>query len=162
MTQAHFDNARPVKVAVWDLPTRLFHWTLVLLIVFSVTTVKVGGEWMIWHERSGRALLVLLTFRIVWGFIGGEHARWINFICSPFKAIRYAMGVASGRDERYLGHNPLGAYSVIALLAAVATQGITGLFVDDAIVNQGPLVNLVSSKVVEWATRIHHWNERVI
>lgn len=154
--------APPRKVPVWDLPTRLFHWTLVLLVIFSIVTVKVGGDWMVWHERSGLSILTLLAFRIIWGFVGGEHARFASFIRGPGTTIRYALATLRGGGARHLGHNPLGAGSVIALMLSFGTQAVTGLFVDDEIATRGPLANSVSGTVVTWATRIHRWNEKVM
>jgi cytochrome b len=152
----------PRKVPVWDLPTRAFHWTLVLLFIFSFATVKIGGDWMVWHERSGMAILTLIAFRLIWGFVGGEHARFASFVRGPGVTIRYALDTLRGGGARTLGHNPLGAGSVIALILSVGTQAVTGLFVDDEIVNRGPLANQVSSTVVAWATSIHRWNEKVM
>ena len=92
------------KVPVWDVPTRIFHWVLLALVVFSIVTAKIPGDWVSWHERSGICILILVVFRIIWGFAGGEHARFASFVKSPFAALRYARGAISS-NERHLGHN---------------------------------------------------------
>jgi cytochrome b len=147
---------------VWDSPTRIFHWLLVGLIIFSVVTAKLGGNWTPWHMRSGYAILALILFRVLWGFIGSDTARFAQFVRSPQTVVRYLLDTARGTASRFAGHNPAGGYSVLLLLATVLTQAVTGLFIDDEIANQGPLYNKVSGSVVAWATRIHHWNEKVM
>lgn len=147
-------------VHVWDIPTRLFHWLLVILMITSVATVKTGN--MVWHERSGIAILVLIGFRLLWGIFGGRHARFTSFIRGPGETLGYFRDLVSGRSRSYLGHNPLGALSVLALIVSVGTQAVTGLFADDAIVTQGPLVNKVSGATSTLMTRIHHYNEKVM
>lgn len=149
------------KVPVWDFPTRAFHWVLVLLIAFSVFTAKAEGDWHAWHERSGVAILILVAFRLVWGFVGGEHARFATFLKGPGAVLGYLRGARTS-TERFLGHNPLGGYSVLALLASVGTQAVTGLFADDEIATQGPLAKTASSATVTLMTRIHHINEKVL
>jgi cytochrome b len=147
---------------VWDIPTRLFHWLLVGLIVFSVVSAKLGGNWTVWHMRSGYAILALMLFRILWGFVGSDTARFTQFVRSPGTVFQYLAATVRGTAARFAGHNPAGGYSVLLLLATVLTQAVTGLFVDDEIANQGPLYNKVPGSVVSWATRIHHWNEKVL
>lgn len=147
-------------VHVWDLPTRLFHWLLVILMICSVVSVKTGN--MIWHERFGVAILILIGFRLLWGIFGGRHARFTSFIKGPSETLEYFRGMVSGTGRSYLGHNPLGALSVIALILSVGTQAVTGLFADDEIATQGPLVNKVTGATSTLMTRIHHYNEYVM
>lgn len=142
------------KVRVWDLPTRLFHWSLVALIVVSVVTAKIGGNAMDWHMRSGYALLTLVLFRILWGLAGDRHALFAAFPPSPKAAFAY---LRSG--GRSVGHSPLAAWSVYALLAALLLQAATGLFANDAIFTEGPLAKRVSNATSDFLTRIHHLNE---
>lgn len=149
-------------IKVWDIPTRLFHWLLVALIIFSVVSAKLGGNWTVWHMRSGYAILALILFRILWGFVGSDTARFAHFVRSPAAVLRYLADTARGTAARVAGHNPAGGYSVLLLLATVLTQAITGLFIDDEIANQGPLYRKVPGSIVSWATRIHHWNEKVL
>ncbi len=148
-------------VRIWDLPTRLFHWALALLIVFSVTTAKIGGNWMDWHLRSGYAVLTLLAFRLLWGFAGPRYARFAQFVRGPRAVLAY-LRAAPGAAERHAGHNPLGAWSVLALLAALLVQASTGLFANDEIATEGPLAKLVSGATASAMTRVHLLNQNII
>ena len=145
-------------VKVWDLPTRIFHWLLVVFVVVSFATAKIGGNAMLYHQRSGYIILALLFFRIAWGFFGGRSSRFISFICSPATALRYAVGLLSRGSPRHLGHNPLGAWSILSMLLVLLNQAVTGLFANDDIFTEGPLVNLVSKGTSDWLTRIHRLN----
>jgi cytochrome b len=156
------EAASAKSLRVWDLPTRVFHWVLLTLVVFCVVSAKIGGNWTPWHMRAGYAVLALVAFRIVWGFIGSDTARFTHFVRSPFAVFRYFRDSWRGKAGAEVGHNPAGAYSVLLLLTVLFVQAVTGLFIDDEIANQGPLYAKVSSDVVSWATRIHHWNEKVL
>jgi cytochrome b len=144
-------------ILVWDRPTRLFHWTLVLLMVLSYTTAQLGGDWMQLHFWSGYCILTLVLFRIAWGFVGSTTARFTDFVRGPGAAFGHLRELL-GRDKpREAGHNPLGGAMVVALLLAVLLQVIAGLFASDTdtgLVN-GPLSSLVSSKWSERATDFH-------
>ena len=121
-------------IRVWDLPIRLFHWLLVLGIVLSFVTVKIGGNAMELHARVGYCVLTLIIFRICWGFIGSHHARFIHFVPSPKGLLNYLSGKAKAR----LGHNPLGALSVLGMLSILLLQALSGFMSDDEIANTGP------------------------
>ncbi len=138
---------------VWDLPTRIFHWALLGLIIAMVATGLSGGNAMVWHFRCGYAVLSLLLFRIVWGLIGGRWSRFASFIYSPGTVLQYLRG--QGRPEHSVGHNPLGAGSVFALLFFLAAQVGTGLFSDDDIAASGPLSKFVSNAMVSSLTGYH-------
>ena len=112
---------------VWDLPTRLFHWALVGLLGFSWWSAE--NREMEWHLLSGVALLGLLVFRLVWGVIGGRTARFSSFVRSPGSVLNYMKNGLQAAGEP--GHNPLGGYSVIAMLAVLGLQVGTGLFATD-------------------------------
>ena len=149
------------KTRVWDLPTRLFHWLLVVCVVGALVTVKLGGNWMQWHLNFGIATLALLVFRVLWGLVGPRYARFSSFLPS----IRAAWGYlrqASTAGTRQAGHNPLGAWSVYALLGMLLVQASTGLFVSDDIMYQGPLSVLVSNDLVAQLTSVHKLGEFVI
>lgn len=136
---------------VWDLPTRLFHWLIVLLVGFSWWSAETGN--MDWHYRSGLTALVLLVFRLLWGFIGGSTARFSQFLRSPGAVITYLREPAGPLRG---GHNPLGAYSVIAMLLALAAQIGTGLFaVDIDGIESGPLSYMVSFDQGRAAADVH-------
>ena len=145
-------------IRVWDLPIRLFHWLLVVSIVLSFITVKIGGNAMEFHALIGYCVLTLVIFRICWGFIGSYHARFIHFVPSPKRLIDYILG----KTTAGLGHNPLGALSVLALLFSVGLQAVTGLFANDDIAFEGPLAKYVSNTSVELLTSIHHANEKFL
>ncbi|MFN7122865.1 MAG: cytochrome b/b6 domain-containing protein [Hydrogenophaga sp.] len=140
-------------IRVWDLPTRLFHWLLAAAVVGLVITANVGGNWMNWHLRLGYAVLTLLLFRLVWGFVGGHWSRFGNFLYAPSSVLAYLRGRA--RPEHRVGHTPLGALSVFALLLILLAQVTTGLMSDDEIAFFGPLVRFVSGDTVTLATSYH-------
>lgn len=140
-------------IRVWDLPTRLFHWSLALCVLGLLITGNIGGNWMNWHLRLGYAVLTLLLFRLVWGVVGGRWSRFSSFIYTPGTLWRYLRGEV--KPEHKLGHNPLGALSVFALLFMLLAQVGSGLFSDDDIAFFGPLVGFVSGETVSQATRYH-------
>jgi cytochrome b len=147
-------KAKPLRgVRVWDLPTRIFHWSLVVCVAGLFITVNIGGDWIQWHFRLGYAVLTLLLFRIVWGFVGGRWSRFVSFIYAPSTIVAYFKG--RGKPEHSVGHNPMGAGSVFAILVILLLQVASGLFSDDEIANQGPLYTLVSSAWVSTATWYH-------
>ena len=146
------------RIRVWDLPTRVFHWTLAALVVGSFATVKVGGNLMVWHERLGYAALALVLFRVVWGFVGGRYARFASFVRGPGRVLGYLRGAVAPSP----GHNPLGALSVLGLLAAVGFQAASGLFTNDDIAFEGPLARHVSGATSSLLTTLHRYNEKVI
>lgn len=149
-------HSTPTSIRIWDLPTRLFHWLFAASVVGAVATVKAGGLWMDWHLPFGIAALVLLVFRVIWGFVGPRYARFSNFVTSPKQLWLY---LRANQSTQVAGHNPLGAWSVIALLTVVGIQAITGLFTTDDILTQGPLNAYVSSQTASLMTSIHKWNE---
>jgi cytochrome b len=143
----------PVRVRVWDLPTRLFHWALVALVVCLVISGYRGGDAMQWHARFGYAVLSLLLFRIVWGFVGGRWSRFSSFLYAPKSVGAYLRGRA--HPDHLVGHNPLGGLSVFAMLAFLVAQVATGLVGDDEIAFTGPLNRFVSSAQGLAATWYH-------
>lgn len=152
------DDARTRKVRIWDLPTRLFHWSLAACIVGSLVSVNLGGNAVGWHFRFGYAILALLLFRLIWGLAGPHYARFASFPPSLAAALRYLRGEGSASP----GHNPLGALSVYAMLAALALQVGTGLFATDDIMWDGPLKHLVSNAASATLTRVHKINRFVV
>ena len=140
-------------VRIWDLPTRVFHWTLALCIAGLFVTGNVGGNAMVWHFRIGLTVLALLLFRLVWGLVGGRWSRFATFIYSPRSIINYFKG--RGKPEHSVGHTPAGAGSVFALLAVLLAQVGSGLISDDEIASAGPLVRFVSGATTNLATNYH-------
>ncbi|MEJ8811435.1 cytochrome b/b6 domain-containing protein [Variovorax ureilyticus] len=147
------DNAGAVSVSVrvWDLPTRLFHWALTLTVACLLAT-GFGGV-MEWHFRFGYASLSLLLFRVVWGLIGGRWSRFSAFIYAPRALVAYLRGQA--HPDHLVGHTPLGALSVYALLVLLIAQASTGLVADDEISASGPLTRFVPGAVVSLASGWH-------
>lgn len=146
---------------IWDLPTRLFHWLLALCFVGLVISGNVGGNAMVWHFRLGYVVFSLLLFRLVWGLVGGHWSRWSSLPLG-FASIRcYLKG--QGQASDLAGHNPLGSWSVLALLFFLSLQVGSGLFSDDEITNMGPLSTLVSGTWVSAATSWHkHWGKLIL
>jgi cytochrome b len=140
-------------VRVWDLPTRVFHWMLLACVIGLVVTANIGGTAMSWHFRFGYTVGALLLFRLIWGVVGGRWSRFAAFIYSPKSVIAYLKG--RGRPEHSVGHSPLGAASVFALLVFLAAQVSTGLISDDEIATAGPLTRFVSNSTVSLATTYH-------
>jgi cytochrome b len=150
------------NVLVWDLPLRVFHWLLVLLVVVSWVSVSIGGNAMQIHFLSGYAVLALVLFRVLWGFLGTAHARFESFLRSPAAAIAYLRALRSGGAMRHLGHNPAGGWSVVLMLAVLLAQAGTGLFANDDIAAAGPLAKLVSKTLSDRITGIHHLNVKLL
>jgi cytochrome b len=138
------------RILVWDLPTRIFHWSLVLAVTVAIVSGEIGGDWMEIHGKAGLAILGLVTFRLVWGFAGSTHARFVNFAPTAGKLRAYLRGRWKGQ-----GHNPLGALSVFALLGLLAVQATTGLFGNDEISFTGPLFALVEEGLANRLTGLH-------
>jgi cytochrome b len=138
------------RFRLWDLPTRLFHWSLAVLVVFSVITGKTGGSAIDAHGKIGLSILGLLAFRVVWGVIGSSYARFVSFFPTPASLSAYLHG-----QWRGVGHNPLGAFSVFGLLALLFFQVISGLLANDDIAFRGPLFPLISKDLSDSLTGLH-------
>jgi len=147
-----------VEINVWDLPVRLFHWAIVLLFAFQVVSGKIGGNLMPWHAYSGYGVLALVIFRILWGFAGSTHARFASFLAGPAATLRFAKRLFSREAVPQVGHNPLGGWMVIAMVASLALQAATGLFANDGVATEGPLAALVSLDVSNDLSQFHRWN----
>ena len=148
-------------VRIWDLPTRLFHWALALCVIGLIITGNVGGNAMVWHFRLGYAVLTLVLFRLAWGFAGGYWSRWSSLPLHPRHAFAYLQ--TRSNDHSHVGHNPLGSWSILAMLFFLLFQVSTGLISDDEIANAGPLTALVSGSWVSWASAWHkNWGKLII
>lgn len=155
------------KVRAWDSPTRLFHWTLVSLIACSWLSFqyseKLGDFTMKWHRWNGLAILILIVWRLLWGFVGSSTSRFASFVRWPWTAAVYGLDLLRGRDRHFLGHNPLGTYMILALLGLVSLQGIFGLFTlehNDTVA--GPLKRLASDEWVKWLSNWHRRGFNII
>lgn len=143
-----------ISVHVWDRPVRVFHWLLVLTLLGSWVTGENGL--MDQHLILGLTALALVLFRIIWGFVGGEHARFASFVKGPGAVLDYLKETRAGRHPTSLGHNPLGALAVLALLALVLVQASLGLFANDEILFEGPLYYLVEKDLSDTLSVLHH------
>jgi cytochrome b len=140
-------------VRVWDLPTRLFHWSIVVLIAVSWFSADQGL--MRVHLWSGSALLSLLLFRLAWGLVGSTTARFRDFLHPVRNVVAYLKAVASGERPLHAGHNPAGGWMVAVLIAILLAQAVTGLFANDGLHFFGPFANWVSADGSDRITGIH-------
>ncbi len=154
-TPAQASATATLSVRVWDLPTRAFHGALVAVVAGAIVTGEIGEPWMAWHFRCGEAALALLMFRLAWGVVGGRWSRFSAFPPSPARAARHLRGRPAAQDPPGVGHNPLGALSVWAMLALLLAQVATGLLADDEVSVTGPLNHLVGGHAARVATRWH-------
>ncbi len=143
------------RILVWDLPTRLFHWLLVLAVAGCWWTGERGPVET--HALLGYAVLALILFRLAWGLVGSETARFSSFVRGPAAALSHLGHLfRPGRLDHPVGHNPAGGYAVLALLALVAVEAVSGLFVYDEEIYWGPLYAWVSEERAAWLHWLHH------
>ncbi len=154
-------GAAPTR-RVWDIPTRVFHWSLVILIGWEWASSHLGGNAMTYHMWGGYAVLALIIFRVLWGFIGSTTAKFSAFLRSPKEMWRYLLVLRTGHYNGGPGHNPLGGWAVAAFLLSLAVQAGTGLFATDDILTAGPLNPLVSNRTADFLTLIHKVNFDVL
>ena len=145
------------KIRLWDLPTRLFHWLLVLGVAASIVSGQLGGNLIDWHGRIGVFIVGLIVFRVTWGLLGSTYARFAQFFPTPAKLKSYLRG-----EWRGVGHNPLGAFSVFGLLGLLAFQVFSGLFSNDDITFVGPLFDLVSKDLSNQLTGLHKLSSNLL
>ncbi len=143
---------RTHRIKLWDLPTRLFHGLLIMLMIAAIITGQIGGGAIEWHGRIGLCLLGLIAFRLAWGLIGSSHSRFANFFPTPTSVRAYLNGQWQG-----VGHNPLGAFSVFGLLALITLQITTGLLSNDDIAFDGPLSGLISKALSDDLGELHEF-----
>jgi cytochrome b len=152
-----------VAIKVWDAPVRIFHWAIVALLAFQAITGEIGGEdVMPLHIFSGYCILVLVVFRILWGFAGSTHARFASFLAGPAATMRFARRLFSRQAVPQVGHNPLGGWSVVAMILVLGLQAASGLFANDGDTAQGPLAARVSIDVSNTFTEFHRWNLKLL
>jgi cytochrome b len=147
------EDVRPGGILVWDVPTRLFHWLAVLLIVAAYATARVG--WMDWHARAGDGLLVALLFRLLWGVFGSQTARFAGFLASPSAALRHIAHALRPEPDLQVGHNPAGGWMALLLIALMLGQTLTGLYVGNDIAEEGPLTERVPAVVANLIQALH-------
>jgi cytochrome b len=149
---------QPVKV--WDLPVRLFHWSIVVLI--AAAWLSQEFLWMNVHIWIGCSILTLLLFRVVWGFVGSDTARFRQFLKSPIAAFRHLSELRRREPDREIGHNAAGGWMVLVMLGLLGVQAGTGLFSNDDANTDGPLMHLVGKEDSDWLSHVHALNFKFI
>jgi len=147
-------------VTVWDLPTRVFHWALVLLVLTSYVSVKLN--WMDLHFLSGYSITALLLFRLGWGLIGSDTARFANFLRTPSAALRHLAQLRRREPDREVGHNAAGGWMVLVMLLLLAVQVATGLCANDDVMLEGPFAKYAGKALSDRLTAVHHANFNLI
>ena len=140
------------KVLVWDVPTRLFHWVVVALVVAAYVTWRLN--WMDWHAKFGYALLTALVFRILWGF-GSETARFSHFLTSPMAAARHLANALDREPDRQAGHNPAGGWMVLLLLFLLLVETLSGIYVANDVADEGRFTELIPAPIANIITALH-------
>ena len=146
------ERLRPVTV--WDPWVRFVHWLIVVLLALSFGSIQYGN--MRLHYLSGHAVLALVLFRIAWGFVGSDTARFGRFLRSPVAAVRHLLEFPRRHPDREIGHNAAGGWMVLVLLGLLLAQPLTGLFADTGYGDYGPLAKTVSGATSDWLTGLHH------
>ena len=144
-----------VEVPVWDWPVRVVHWAIALLVAALVATGLIGDDMLVWHMRFGATLLALVVFRVLWGFVGSQNARFASFVRGPGAVVAYARSLLTPPHQIHATHNPLGGWMVVALLLALLFQAGTGLFTNDDILADGPLVKHISKDLSDSISSLH-------
>lgn len=149
-----------LPMPIWDLPVRLFHWLLVLLVGFMWLSGDRG--WLEWHMWCGYAILTLLAFRLIWGFVGSDTARFLYFLKSPVEALRHLAHITRREPDTEIGHNAAGGWMVLGLLALLLAQVFTGLSANDDISFDAPLARVMGKSWSDWMTSQHHFLFKII
>lgn len=156
-----------LPMRVWDGATRLFHWTIVLVVVLSYVSITLAdgpnaGLWMKIHVISGETMLGLLLFRIIWGVIGSDTSRFSRFLRSPLAALRHLAHFGRREPNTVVGHNEAGGWMVVVLLLLLAAQVVTGLFANDDGATEGPLMKFVSKDLSDQLSGLHGLNFNIL
>ena len=160
MTDNSSTRQSTTPVQVWDLPTRLFHWAIVVLV--GASWVTQWRDWMSWHLISGYAILALLLFRLAWGVVGSDTARFSRFLASPFAAFRHLSRLTRREPDTEVGHNAAGGWMVLLMLLLLIVQVGTGLFANDDVMTEGPLAYKIDKSTSDWLSEIHSINFTLI
>jgi cytochrome b len=142
-----------LPLRVWDAPIRLFHWSLVLLFLLAYATSQL--DWMNLHLLTGYAILALLLFRLVWGVVGSETARFASFVVSPMAGLRHLQHFREREPDTQVGHNAAGGWMVLILLALLTIQVGSGLFANNDGATEGPLMKFVSKPHSDLLSAVH-------
>lgn len=143
-----------LPMRVWDAPTRLFHWLLAALVVFSYVSIQLN--WLDLHILSGETILALLAFRLVWGLVGSQTSRFGALLGHPLAALRHLGRLHKPEPDTEIGHNAAGGWMVLALLVVLLIQVVSGLLAYDAdAFIGGPLTHLISESAGARALKLH-------
>jgi cytochrome b len=145
------NSGHPVRV--WDLPTRLFHWLTAALVAAAYLTWRLN--WMDWHGWVGETVLALVLWRLAWGFLGSDTARFARFLASPRAALHHLAQIRQREPERDPGHNPAGGWMVLMLLALLLGETLTGIYVANDVADAGPLTDLTPAPIANLITALH-------
>jgi cytochrome b len=148
------------QVQVWDAPTRLFHWAIVVLLCASWLTESRG--WMALHFLSGYSIITLLLFRLAWGFVGSDTSRFARFLKGPWAALRHLARIHRREPDTEIGHNAAGGWMVLLMLALLGVQAATGLCANDDVAAEGPLFKYIGKDQSDWLSHIHAVNFKLV
>ncbi len=143
------------SILVWDLPTRLFHWLTVVLVAAAYVTWRLNE--MDWHAYAGEALLALVLFRLIWGFIGSDSARFVLFLASPRAALRHLAHTFRREPDQQAGHNPAGGWMVVLMLGLLLGQTLTGIIDNNDVADAGPLSDIMPAWLCNLIDDLHGW-----
>ena len=160
MALRNFNQVMRLPMRVWDAPTRLFHWLIVLLIIVSYVAVQMN--WMRLHLLSGYTVLTLLLFRLAWGIVGSDTSRFSRFLRSPAAGFRHLAQFRQPTPDDGVGHNEAGGWMVLLMLLALAVQVGTGLFSNDDGATYGPLAKLVDKATSDRLSGLHGLNFNIL
>jgi len=141
------------QVAVWDLATRLFHWLTVALVAAAYVTWRL--DWMDWHAYAGEAVLALVLFRVAWGFVGSDTARFAGFLGSPAAAMRHLAYLLRREPDTQVGHNAAGGWMVVLLLVLLFAQSLTGIIDNNDVADAGPLTDRLPARLLDLIDTLH-------
>jgi len=148
------------RMKVWDLPVRLFHWVLVGLMAASWLTQYRNK--MDVHMWVGEWVLTLVLFRVVWGFVGSDTARFSRFLRSPVEVLRHLTHLSRREPDYEIGHNPAGGWMVLVMLGLIGAVCATGMLSNDDGDTEGPLTHFIGKDQSDWLTRMHYWSFKAI
>jgi len=141
---------------VWDLPLRIFHWLFACTVIASWYTSDQDRDLIEQHMQLGYFALGLIMFRVIWGFVGTKHARFVSFIPKPKQLLAYLKSLKQSRASASVGHNPLGSLMVVLMIILISLQAISGLFINDDVFSAGPYNAVVSKEVEQIMAFLHH------
>ncbi len=152
-------NTNIKKIQVWDLPLRLFHWLLTFCVFGSIISAKTGNFFI--HERFGLGILSLILFRVLWGIIGSDTSKFVNFIRGPKEVIKSIRSIILRKDQRHFGHSAIAGWATLALLFITLFLSLTGSVSSNGILFDGPYYHFFPN-LSSYSTKLHHLAEPVL